>query len=221
MLTLRSSSDAQVLFDVPWDVYRTLRAARRNHRLRMTYHDGTLIFMSPEYVHDRHAEQISMVVREVVAAFGIAASGTRTTTFWRAGREPLKGSGKEPDAGFYFGPNEARIRGKTTIDLNLDPPPDLAIEIDHKLDSIIALSTYAALLVPEVWRYTVKTDTLWFGRLNLNGDYETIPRSLSLPMLTPALVVAALAHGRDLDETTWSLWLRDWARELAETHQGA
>lgn len=220
MSTLRSSSDAQALFDVPRDVYRTLRAARRNYRLRMTYHDGTLIFMSPEYIHDRHAEQISMIVREVVAAFGIAAAGTRTTTFWRAGREPLKGSGKEPDAGFYIGPNEARIRGKPTIDLNVDPPPDLAIEIDHKSDSAIALLTYAGLLVPEVWRYTVKTNTLWFGCLNPNGDYETVLRSRILPMLTPELVVAALAHGRDLDETTWGLWLRGWARELAETRDG-
>ena len=49
--------------------------------------------------------------------------------------------------------NEARIRGKTEVDLNQDPPPDLAIQIYITRSSLDSLGIYAALGVPEVWRF--------------------------------------------------------------------
>ena len=214
MATAEMEPRANVLFDVPWGIYRALRSARGNRHLRMTYHDGTLIFMSPEYIHDRNAERLGLIVRAVVDAFDIPVAGTRTTTFWRAGQEANEGAGKEPDAAFYLGANEARVRDKDTIDLDVDPPPDLAIEVDHKSDSAVALPTYAGLLVPEVWRYDARKRTLWFGRLDPDGSYRALDRSVCLPMLTPALVLQALDACRGRDETAWSRWLRDWARAL-------
>jgi Uma2 family endonuclease len=47
--------------------------------------------------------------------------------------------------------HEASIRGKKRIDLEVDPPPDLAIEID--VTSRTHPSLYAALQVPELWRF--------------------------------------------------------------------
>ncbi len=41
--------------------------------------------------------------------------------------------------------------GKDRIDLTVDPPPDLAIEID--VTSKTQISAYEALKVPEIWRY--------------------------------------------------------------------
>ena len=214
MATAEMEPRANVLFDIPWGIYRRVRSARRNRHLRMTYHDGTLILMSPEYVHEFSAELLGLIVRAAVAALGVPVAGTRTTTFGRKGQRPLKGSGKEPDAGFYIGASVARIRGKRRIDLDVDPPPDLAIEVDHKSDSEVALPIYADLRVPEVWRYQVKAGTLWFGRLTDAGTYEPIERSHCLPALTPALVLSALERCRDMDESAWFDWLRDWARAL-------
>jgi Uma2 family endonuclease len=37
--------------------------------------------------------------------------------------------GIEPDSCFYI-QHEAMVRGKAHLDLTLDPPPDLALEID-------------------------------------------------------------------------------------------
>jgi Uma2 family endonuclease len=214
MATAVADARASVLVDVPWDVYRSVRSARGNRHLRMTYHDGTLILMSPEYVHEFSAERLGLIVRAVAAAGRIPVAGTRTTTFWRQGRNPHEGSGKEPDSGFYVGASEARIRGKDTIDLEVDPPPDLAIEVDNKSDSEVALPIYARLRVPEVWRYHVQSATLWFGRLTDAGTYESIERSRCLPALTPELVLSALARCREMGETAWNDWLRDWARGL-------
>jgi Uma2 family endonuclease len=66
-----------------------------------------------------------------------------------------RGRGKEPDKAFYFA-NAAAIRGKETIDLRVDPPPDLWIEVDNRGSSKGKLQLYAALGVPELWRYQAR-----------------------------------------------------------------
>ncbi len=56
----------------------------------------------------------------------------------------------EPDACFYI-QNQAAVIGKNRLDMSVDPPPDLAIEID--LTSRTQLENYQILGVPELWRY--------------------------------------------------------------------
>jgi len=169
--------------------------------------------MSPQLVHDDNGWYLAIVVSCVTEALDIPLKGIATTTLRRKGPGPRKGTGKEPDHGFYIGANEARMRNKEDLDLEVDPPPDLAIEVDNKGDSKKALKLYARLGVPEVWRYKVKTKTLWFGRLAGEG-YEKAERSVSLPRLTPALVLHALDQVRRMGETAWKPWLREWARNL-------
>jgi Uma2 family endonuclease len=200
---------------LPWEMYLGLRELDANYHTRMTYHDGMLFLMSPEYRHDLGAERLGVIIREIADAFDIEYACTRTTTLRRPGDGTLKGDAKEPDNGFYIGENESLIRGKTTIDLDVVPPPDLAIEVDNKSDSEIALPTYAGLLVPEVWRYDAREETLWFGRLR-DGAYETIDRSVCLPMLTPELVLDALSLADvGTSEKTWMRRVRAWALGLA------
>ncbi len=204
-----------VLRGIDWATYRKLRDNPRNHRTRMSYLDGTLILMSPQYLHDQSGWRLALVVDRVTEVHRIPCQGTVSTTLRRRGDRPRKGSGKEPDFGFYLGANEARMRNKPEIDLDVDPPPDLAIEVDHKADSSRALKLYAKLGVPEVWRYKPTIRALWFGRLA--GDrYETADRSVALPRLTPALVVEALAEAERLGESDWKPWLRAWALTLPE-----
>ena len=115
--------------------------------------------------------------------------------------------------GFYFRENESRMRNKDSIILEVDPPPDLAIEIDNKSDSSKALALYARIGVPEVWRYRTRAKQLWFGRL-VGANYETIEHSLNLPMLTPALVLVALDRMSEVGEIAANPLLREWARGL-------
>ena len=56
----------------------------------------------------------------------------------------------EPDTCFYI-QNQAAVIGKNRLDMSVDPPPDLAIEID--LTSRAQLDNYQILGVPELWRY--------------------------------------------------------------------
>jgi Uma2 family endonuclease len=199
-----------VMKGVRYDDYLRFRRDESNDHLRMTYHDGTLELMSPESIHGKPTRRLGRLVAFVAGELGISYDGSRSTTIHRGEKGRKKGHGKEPDESFYFA-NAARIAAKTSIDLEVDPPPDLWIEVDNRSSSRGRLPVYAALGVPEVWRYSVAGRRLWFGRLTEAG-YEAIDRSLSLPMLTPALVLEALALGENLMESAWIQLLGDWIR---------
>lgn len=208
----RSRPAVTVLRGISYDDYVRIRDVPANDHLKMAYHDGTLEIMSPESLHEVPSRRVGLVIYEVAMGLGISCTGAGSTTFRLRGEDLKKGKGKEPDESFYFA-NEARILGKTTkIDLDEgDPPPDLWIEIDNRASSRGKLPIYAALGVPEVWHYRSRRRLLWFGR-RVGDGYEPIERSLSLPMLTPALVLEAIALGDGKSEIAWGSILREWVR---------
>jgi Uma2 family endonuclease len=201
-----------VLHDIPWSVYVQLRKADDRPGVRMSYWNGTLELMSPEYIHDKTKVRLTRLVTAVVEELDIASACAGSTTFQLPGEGEKKGAAKEPDSCFYI-KNEILIREKDDIDLPVDPPPDLAIEVDNTTDSARKLPIYAALGVPEVWRYDVRTRELVFGRLQPDGTYAEVTRSVSLPMLTPALVQEGLDLCQGMSESRWGRMLRDWVRE--------
>jgi hypothetical protein len=69
----------------------------------------------------------------------------------RYGVEDLE-RGLEADQCFYL-THEPLVRNKQEIDLAADPPPDFTIAIDVTRSSKTRLGIYAALGVPEVWRF--------------------------------------------------------------------
>ena len=214
------SRDIITLRNVDWETYCQLRDEPSNYHIRMAYLDGELTLMSPELIHDEGAESLGLLVRGVTSGLGLEVKGIRTSTL-RRGNARRKGSGKEPDNAFYLGENERRMRNlkkKGKLDLDVDPPPDLAIEVDHTHDSEAALPIYARLGVPEVWRYDVRKNALWFGRL-AGMAYVEVGRSVALPRLTPALVLQALDvfDEGEMDENAWFEWLKGWARDLPAT----
>lgn len=204
-----------LLRGVAWETYLDLRDNPENRRIRMTYLDGTLILMSPDTIHEEGADLLGVLIRAVAKGLGVQVKGTRSTTL-RLGRA-RRGAAKEPDTSFYLGANELRMRRMKALDLTVDPPPDLAIEVDNKADSEAALPVYARLGVPEVWRYTPAEEVaLRFYRLEGSG-YEEVDRSLSIPILTPALVLEALRalDESEMGEVAWADYVVDWTRRIA------
>ena len=202
-----------VLRGVPYELYVALRDLEENDKIRMTYHDGVLELMSPEFLHEFPAQRLNKIVSAVAEIFDMPCLDVGNLTIRRGGKPFKKGHGKEPDCGFYFA-NAERTFAKKSVDLDAgDPPPDLWIETDNRGSSKGRLPTYAALGVPEVWRYRATRNELWFGRLTNESTYETIDRSLSLPMLTPVLVLEALALGESLLDSPWLTRLRAWIGE--------
>jgi Uma2 family endonuclease len=219
-LTAEVEAERTVLRGISWKTYLTLRDNPKNYHVRMSYIDGELILRWPRFIHDKYGRRLALVVDLVTMALLIPVQGTVTTTLRRKGPGTSKGTGKEPDYGFYFGANDLRMRNKDDINLDVDPPPDLAIEVDHTKDSTRALKLYARLGVPEVWRYKPKTKALWFGRLS-SDHYDSLDRSVNLPRLTPTLVLHALEEAERMGEMEWKIWLLAWARDLPEAPANA
>ena len=201
-----------VLHDVPWSAYQSLRASEANDHVRMTYLDGTLELMSPEYLHEQGSGRLAMLVRAVARVLGVPYQAAGSTTL-RKRRGAKRGQGREPDKSFYFGENAERMAAKCSIDLTVDPPPDLAIEVDNTAHSDWKLPVFARLEVPEVWRYDVAAGTLWFGRLGADRTYSSLDRSEALPVLTPAWVLDVLARGRNQADSRWEAMLEGWIRD--------
>ena len=118
-----------------WTTYCKLRDEPANDHLRMTYLDGDLTIVSPQPVHEMDAWGIMTVIQAVVQVDRIRYLCVGTTTLRKEGRGPFPSAGKEPDVGFYLGDDVARIRGKTVLDLAIDPPPSLALEVDNTRSS--------------------------------------------------------------------------------------
>ncbi len=215
--TGRGDAPVIVLEGIPWDAYEALRDANQNYHIRMFYGNGRLELMSPSYRHELGSRRLAEIIRLVTSGLGLPCQSAGSMTLRRKGKGPLGGYGKEPDSCFFLA-NEPRMRGKLAYDPAIDPPPDLAIEVEVSYRSELSLKIYAKTGVPEVWRYDGRK--LWFGRLRENGTYTACDASLGLPMLTPEIVLEWLGRADELGESEWFRQLHEWVgKELAPRHR--
>jgi len=100
--------------------------------------------------------------------------------------------------------------------LNVDPAPDLVIEVDVTHGSLDRLKVFSALGVPEVWRYDGRT--LQFLHRQTKGTYRARAYSRNFPTLPVDVAAQFLERGRIGDKTAWIRSFRNWIREhlLAE-----
>jgi Uma2 family endonuclease len=117
--------------------------------------------------------------------------------------------GLEPDECFYLR-NEPMVRGKEELNLSIDPPPDLAIEVELSRDVLDKMRVYAALGVPELWRFD--GESLKIYELADDGDYRPRDGSLHLPDFPTHAVPEWIARAKDSDEATWARSFIDWIR---------
>ena len=206
METVKSPAEQRVvLHNIGWNTYERLLADHENNSApRFTYDRGELEIMSPSPEHEAFNRSIALLVEFVAAEMGIDVYDLGSTTFRREDLE----RGFEPDSCFYI-QNEERIRGKNRIDLAVDPPPDLVIEIDITSPSFSKLPIYAQMGVPEVWRYDGARMTI----LVLEGsDYTATTESLVLGPVTESALTGFIEKGKSMKRTIWLKSVREWAQ---------
>ena len=127
MATVLSPPEQRVLLhNVGWDTYESLLAAHQDMSTpRFTYDQGRLEITSPSAEHEQFKDVLALLVNVVAEEKVVDLEGFGSTTFRREDVE----QGFEADACFYI-ENVKRVRGKPSLDLAEDPPPDLVIEID-------------------------------------------------------------------------------------------
>jgi len=198
-----------VLRDIGWKGYSTLLRVRGERSIpRMLYIDGSLLLLSPSYIHERLKELLGAFILTLVAELEIPCVMAGSTTF----RRRAKRGGVEGDQTYYLA-NLDRIRGKKKISLKVDPPPDLAIEVVVSHDADDAVEVYRRFRVPEVW--ICDGNQLTILVLQPGGKYFPSERSNAFGFLTASEVHSWVSRSQDSSsDTAWVIDLRRWIAEV-------
>lgn len=182
-----------VLDNIRWETFVELAEQRRGSVPRMTFDNGVLELMSPRRQHESIGSLIGRLVETYTEIKGIEIQSVASTTFKRKDLQKAF----EADESYYIQHAE-QIRPKEEIDLAIDPPPDLVIEVEITSSAIRKLRLFAAMGVPEVWRH----DGERLQMFALRGDqYESIDSSNSLPGLNATTINLILNKRFDFGET--------------------
>jgi Uma2 family endonuclease len=192
-----------VLYGASWQTYEALVHDLECGAVRLTYDRGSLEMMSPSRDHERFKTLIGRIIEIFTEALDIPMQAGGSTTWRKADLQ----KGLEADECYYI-QHEPQICDKSEINLDVDPPPDLAVEIEISSSILDKMAVYAALKVPEIWRYD--GETLRICLLDAEGEYRDAERSLNLPQLPPSEVARFLALRDDTRETSWARMFRRW-----------
>ena len=171
-----------LLRGVSWETYETLLREVEGQHLRLTYDRGLLEIMSPSPKHGKIGKLIARLVETYTLEKEIPLVGLGTTT-WKS--EAIQ-RGLEADECYYVR-NAEWAAPKEEFDLTVDPPPDLAIEVDITSSSLNKQEIYADLGVPELWRH--EDERLKILLLDkATKTYVESLTSMALPELRPEVI---------------------------------
>jgi len=197
--------------DISWSAYKCILAELGGdvydglclRTSRMSYSQGMLEIMAPLPEHEVAKVIIGDLVKVLLEELDLEFWSLGSTTF----NQESMDAGIEPDDCFYI-QNEARIRGKDRINLETDPPPDLAIEID--ITSRTRFNNYQALRVPELWRWNgskLEINVLFDGKY-IESNTSSIFPNLQIYQLIPEYLMLSKINGRNATMKAFRTWIR-------------
>jgi Uma2 family endonuclease len=196
--------DTVVTFhDASWEDYeQLLEQVGEAGGLRISFDSGMLTVMTISTEHENYAQFLEglMTIIKLRRRINIRSFGSATM------RQRKKSKGNEPDVCFYV-QAAAALGNRMQLDFEVDPPPDIAVEIDVHHDSRSKWSIYVALGVPEVWRYDGQEMTIFVLQ---ETQYVAVPQSQALPLLTSRILTESLAHLRDEGDLQALLAFDEW-----------
>lgn len=193
------------LQDVNWNEFEAILDELGDKRAcRIAYSDEVLEIRMPLPEHEVDKELIGDMVKILLEELDIDNECFGSTTFKR--QDVAKGI--EPDQCFYIR-NHAVMIGKRRVDLTIDPPPDLAIEVD--VTSKTGLDAYRVLGVPELWRF--EDGQLQISLLQ-NGQYQDANSSPHFPNFSiidgiSQFLDRSQTEGRSPTLKAFRQWVRD------------
>ncbi len=200
--------DTIVIFhNVTWEEYEELLAqVGEAGGLRISFNDGTLKVMTLSDEHEKYAVFFNRLVSALSLRLHINILFFGSATM----RKREKSKGNEPDASFYV-QTAAKIGNRIHRDLAVDPPPDVVVEVDIHHDSRDNYPVYAALGVPEIWRYYGQEMTIYHLQ---EADYVSAETSRALPMLGSRVLTEYLKRMQQDGEFNAILAFDEWLQSL-------
>jgi Uma2 family endonuclease len=193
-LPMRANTYAY-LEEISWDEYESLLEEIGERPIRCTYDSGRLEIMTLSHEHEFERTLIGRFVGLLAAILNIPMKSGGSNTMKRE----LLEKGLEPDECYWIR-HERQMRKKKRLNLDVDPPPDLVAEIDVSRSAINRMSIYAALRVPEVWRW--RQGKLIVHLIARDGKYRKADRSQAFPFLPLDELQLLLDKIGTLDETS-------------------
>ncbi|WP_392531868.1 Uma2 family endonuclease [Nostoc sp. C117] len=208
--TAKFAETRDVLQNISWQTFKAMLADMGSERnKRLAYDNGILEIMTPQMPHENSNRLIEGFVLVLCEEFGLEVKSAGSLTMMR---DDLQ-QGAEPDSSYYI-QNEFLVRNKENIDLNTDPPPDLILEVEYSRSKINKLMLYAAMGVPEFWRYN--GTLLRIYTLN-NGQYCQSDRS---PTFAPVLMTEIprfIQESKKIGQIAVTRAFRGWVRQQMST----
>ncbi|MEA5470181.1 Uma2 family endonuclease [Spirulina sp. 06S082] len=206
MTPTKQRADRVLIHNFSWQQFENLLLDLGDSRSsRIAYDTGTLEIMTPLPEHEYFKQSISIAIEDIAEVLEYDYESYGSTTW----RREVKQAGLEPDNCFYF-QNEALIRGKVQFDLNRDPPPDLALEIDLTSKSLNRFPIYARLGVPELWCYEDGTLKIYCLQ---EESYLEVEQSGVFPTLNiralPQIIQSYRLQGRRALRRAVRAWVRE------------
>ncbi len=207
-LVSQMPSDTVVIFhDATWEEYEDLLAqVGEAPGLRISYDDGILKVMTVSPEHENYTRFIENLVGIVRVRLRIRIRSFGSATM----KQSKKRKGNEPDCCFYV-QTAAALGNKINLDFAVDPPPDIAVEVDVHHDSLDKFSIYAALEVPEIWRFDGQKLSIHLWH---EDRYIEAESSLALPMLTGSILTEYLTRLREEGEFEAIIAFDEWLQSL-------
>ena len=194
-----------LLKDISWQkLENILEEMGEKRAARISYSDGWLEIMVPLPEHEKDKELIGDLVKLLLDKLEIDFEPFGSTTL----KNERMRQAVEPDTSFYI-QNQAAVIGKNRIDLNIDPPPDLAIEID--ITSRTRFDNYEILGVPEFWRYQQQGLEIFLLREGKYVKSQSSPNFPNIPIieLVNEYVRQCLTIGRSQAMRNFRSWVKD------------
>ena len=194
-----------VLEKISWDEFEAiLEDLGESRGSRIAYDQGKLEIMTPLPEHEVNKVYLSNFLEILLEELDIEFCPLGSTTF----KNQAMFKGIEPDSCFYI-QNELAVRGKDRLDLTVDPPPDLALEVDITNRSHPEI--YQSLGVSELWQY--KRGELKFLLL-VNGKYVDSQTSANFPNfplleVIPVYLTQCRTEGRNKGMKAFRSWVRE------------
>jgi Uma2 family endonuclease len=207
MVTTTTPAEQRTLLtNISWQTFKAMLVDMGSERAtRLAYDKGLVEIMTPLMPHENSNRLIEVFVGVLCEELGLEIKRTGSLTLTRDELE----RGAEPDSSYYI-QNEPLVRDKAEIDLDNDPPPDLVLEVEYSRSRIDKLSLYAAMGIPEFWRYN--GSILRIYRLEL-GQYVQRNNSPTFAPIVVTEIPKFLQQSRKVGEITCTRNFRHWIRQ--------
>ncbi|MCT7954916.1 Uma2 family endonuclease [Laspinema palackyanum] len=195
-----------ILPNIRWQTYEALLLDLQDRGgVRVAYDQGTLEIMAPSEEHEGYSISIHNFIVILADELGLNLRQLGSTTLKK---EDIQ-RGLEPDQCYYI-QNEPRVRSKLKIDLSVNPPPDLVVEVDITSGSLNKFPIYQSLKIPEIWRYRRRGLEIFElqGEEYVQRDFSPTFSPISVTTVIPEFIQKSPSMGEMVALRAFRTWVK-------------